>query len=166
MPKLNSVSSSSRQSIGRMLAVASLAILVGYAGWAYLDRRGFARAVRADAGRRGYDIERIRHPSSWPLEYYEPMLDGVTDPAAAESLVDEDSTWYFIVPMAGEGKDSALVQVFHFSLDRWPAAIQLTYRNRGAPATDAGDWIPQARWRRDRPAAQEWSNHHRAGTGE
>jgi hypothetical protein len=93
----------------KQVVLTVLAAVVGYGGWAYQDRSGFSHAVRADAERHGDDAEKIQHPSSWPLEFYTPILDGVADPATAERLVvDEDSTSYFIVPLADSSEDSGL----------------------------------------------------------
>jgi len=132
-------------------------VVIAYAAFKYLDRHGYNAAVERDAAERGFPLSAIRYPAHWPLEYYEERLLRVSKPEEAEVVVrDARSVDYHLIPVSGSDRDSVLVQVFRFEIERWEGAVSLTYTRDGV-RLDGADWLPGNETRVSRNHALSWA---------
>lgn len=138
--------------IGILCAVAVGGI---YFVWAISEHRSFARAVEAAASAAGIPGDQLRYPSHWPLDLYVDEIPSDAFPATVASIVEgEDSISYYLFPptiieraprrlrralvtvdstsAAGVlARDSALVQVLWFSVDRWALPLVVMFEASG-----------------------------------
>jgi hypothetical protein len=133
------------------------ALLLTLIGNIYRAQTNYSRAVELDARARGIDPRRLRYPAHWPLEVFDSALRSAESPEAAEKIaLGADSVLYYLVPISGGSRDTAVVQRFCYQVGPRKNSIVVDYLPNQPPRVDGSDAVPGSRYRVSRDVALAW----------